>query len=207
MKRIVGLLLGVLVAALLVPGVSQAQGVVLQGTIQEVDCQSNAIFITAADGSHIFPAPSTVFVNSTPVPFCTLQQYIGSDVRVTVEASGSRLVATRVEAYGEGVVPSTPVNVAQAAPIYAPAPQLTGDPLGWMLVGGLLVLLTVDHYGVYRQYPYYGPYYPIYHRPYYHRYLGWIRGPLYRFDTRWGHWRPVAPPHIVPPHVIPPHHR
>ena len=145
--------LGILLVILGVAGIAQAQNwIQVQGRLQAVDCQTNAVVLNAPDGTHVFPmvANAPVFINSAPASFCTLRQYVGGNATVSVTATGNQLVAGRVDVF------------TAAAPVpSAPAP---GN----------------GYYGPYNGGPYYGgPYYggPYYGGPYcYNPYYG---GPYY----------------------------
>ncbi|HKV43121.1 MAG TPA: hypothetical protein VJT32_00365 [bacterium] len=139
MRKLVAMTLGILTATLTMAGVGQAQSTpAIQGTIQAVDCQTNALVMDAADGTHVVPAGpyTTAFVDSAPVSFCTLRQYVGDNAAVTVAPGANQLVAERVDVYTAAVPTSTP----------APASAISGMPawaeiaLGTVIVGGLLYL-------------------------------------------------------------------
>jgi hypothetical protein len=141
MTKHVVMVVGMIVASLMVPGITQAQNVIaIQGIIQAADCQANTLTLKTADGSArvLSTASSTaVFVNSAAAGLCMLPQYVGSDATVWITASGNQLLAGRVD-----------VSVA-AAP---------------------LVPESVPSYGVGPYYgPNYGPYYGPYYYPYYYR--------------------------------------
>ncbi len=177
MRRVTGLLLGILLPLLGLAGIGHAQSAVqVQGNIQAVDCQTQTIILATAGGSNtIAAADSTpVLINSTSVPFCALQQYIGAPVSVWLVASGDQFVATRIDVIGEvAVVPPAPYVVPEAVPEVAPEPlPIAGIVLGTIVVAGLLYLLVHDHDGAYYRYPYYGTYYHHYYRPAYRPYLG-----------------------------------
>jgi hypothetical protein len=131
-------------ATLAMSGVGLAQGVtIVQGTIQAVDCQTNALVVKASDGTHVFPAgPYTaVYVNSAPVGFCTLQQYVGSNATVSLAPSGNQLVVQRVD-----------VSIASApTPAPTPAPAVSGLPdwakiaIAVIIIGGLVYIGTQRH--------------------------------------------------------------
>jgi hypothetical protein len=168
MKQIAAAGLGVLVVILGMAGLAQAQGEIrVQGTIQAVDCQTNAVVLSAPDGTHVFPmAPeAAVFVDSSPASFCTLQHYIGSTATVSVTAVGSQLAAGRVDVH-TATTPSTPQqpyhpngNTPQPYPNdnYPPPYPYAYPPYPYY---------GYPYYGYpYYPYPYYG--YPYYGYPYY----------------------------------------
>jgi hypothetical protein len=206
MRKFVATTLGILVATLTVSGIGQAQGfTTVQGTIQAVDCQTNALVLRAPDGTHVFPAgPSTaVFVNSTPVRLCALQQYIGSSATVAVAPYGNQWVAERVDVY-IAATPGPPYPAPAPAPTYSTAPPWLGIVLGTIIVGGIVYLLVRGHDGAVHRYPYsrqydqqYGPYYgpypyrydPYQYDPYQYdpyRYDPYQRGPYQRGPYGYG---------------------
>jgi hypothetical protein len=187
MRKFVATTLGILVATLTMAGIGQAQGFpTVQGTIQAVDCQTNALVLRAQDGTHVFPAgPSTaVFVNSTPVSLCALQQYIGSSATVSIAPYASQWVAERVDVY----IAATPYP-APAAPTYSTVPPWLGIVVGTIIVGGLVYLLVRGHDGAIHRYPYSGrydqPYGPYYGPPPY-QYDPYQRGPYPRAPYGYG---------------------
>lgn len=136
-------------ATLTMAGVGHAQDVAtIQGTIESVDCNTKALTLRTADGSQyrmyvLPPASSSIFVNSSPVSFCTLQQYIGSTVTVSVVPNGNRLMVTRVDV-NTTATPSASQNES-------PKPLVTGMPdwakiaLGLIIVGALVYIGTQRH--------------------------------------------------------------
>jgi hypothetical protein len=173
MYKATAVLLGVLLPLLGLAGVGQAQSSVqIQGTIEAVDCQSQTIVLTGPGTSNtVVTAPYTaVLVNSTSVPLCSLQQYVGQPATAWLLATGNEFVATRIDvAVATAVVPPPPV-IPPAPAVVSPLP-VAGIVLGTIAVAGLLYLLVRDH-GYYYRYPYYGPYYRYYYRPWYRPYLG-----------------------------------
>jgi len=101
MQRIAAIVLGILLITLGVPGIALAQNVVyVQGNIQAVDCQANTLVLKGANGEiNTLPvtAYTVVFVNSAPISFCALQQYIGSYAVASVAAAENQLVTGRVD--------------------------------------------------------------------------------------------------------------
>jgi hypothetical protein len=101
MRRVMAVVLGLLLIALATPSVALAQSTVqVQGTIQSVDCGTHTLFLRGAPGVvNTIPGNSytAVFVNGAPVPFCTLQQYVGGYAVATVTAAGNELVAGRID--------------------------------------------------------------------------------------------------------------
>jgi hypothetical protein len=190
MRKIIATTLGILVATLTMAGIGQAQGfTTVQGTIQAVDCQTNALVLRAADGTHVFPAgPSTaVFVNSTPVSLCALQQYVGSSATVSIAPYASQWVAERVDVY----IAATPVPAypAPAAPTYSRVPPWLGIVVGTIIVGGLVYLLVRGHDGAIHRYPYSGRYdqsYGPYYGPSPYPYDPYQRGPYPRSPYGYG---------------------
>jgi hypothetical protein len=142
-------------------GVGQAQQVAtVQGTIQSVDCYSKALTVRMADGSQyrmyvLPPASNSVFVNSTPVSFCTLQQYTGSTVTVSVVPNGSQLAVTRVDV-NAAATPSAAQD--QSKPLVTGMPDWAKIAVGVALVGALVYFGSRRHdppKDPYYQYPYF----------------------------------------------------
>ncbi len=170
MRKVTALLLGMLLPLLGWSGVGQAQSSVqVQGTIQAVDCQAQTVVLSGPGTSNtVSAAPYTaVLVNSTSVPFCALQQYIGAPATAWLLASGNEFTVTRIDVIG----PAAAAYPAPPAAVVAPLP-IVGIILGTIVVAGLVYLLVRDHDGRYYRYPYYGPYYRYYYRPEYRPYLG-----------------------------------
>lgn len=150
MRNLVPIALVVLVATLTLSGIGRAQDVTIRGTIQAVDCKANTLVVKGADGTQysirVSPSGSnsTVFVNSAPVSFCTLQQYIGSHVTVSVASNGDQLMVRRVD------VNATAAAAQSSGPSQGP-PLITGMPkwaevaLGLVLVGALIYIGTQKH--------------------------------------------------------------
>ena len=136
MRKLLSVTLGILVAALTMPGIGQAQGVAIQGTIQAVDCQTYALVVKGQDGTHVLPAdPATaVFVDSAPASFCTLRQYIGRSAAVSLVPRGNQSVAERVDV----TVAATSGQAQPQAALISGMPQWGAIALGAVLVGGLL---------------------------------------------------------------------
>ncbi len=178
MRQATALLLGVLLPLLGLSGIGHAQSAVqVQGSIQAVDCQAQTIVLNTTGGSNTIAAAqyAPVLVNSTNVPFCELEQYIGAPANVWLVASGNQFVAMRIDVIGVAAAPVTvpppPLAVPDATPEVAPVP-IAGIVLGTIIVASLLYLLVHDHDGGYYWYPYYGPYYRHYYRPEYRPYFG-----------------------------------
>ncbi len=146
--KFIAVTLGILVATLTMAGVGQAQEVAtVQGTIQSVDCNTKALTLQTADGSQyrmyvLPPASNSVFVNSAPVSFCTLQQYIGSTVNVSVVPNGNRLMVTRVDVTTTAT-PSSSQN--ESKPLITGMPDWAKIALGVVIVGALFYFGTQHH--------------------------------------------------------------
>lgn len=163
MRKFVAGTLGILLAILTISDIGQAQGITtVQGTIQAVDCRTSSLVLKAPDGTHVFPtAPNTpVFVNSTPIGLCTLQQYIGSSATVSIAPRGDQWVAERVDVYAAAPAPTN------TAPSVSSAPPWLGIVLGTIIVGGLVYLLVRGRDGSVQRYPYSGPYDQSQYGPY-----------------------------------------
>lgn len=150
-----------LVATLSMAGVGQAQQVAtVQGTIQSVDCYSKALTVRLADGSSyrmyvLPPASNSVFVNSTPVSFCELQQYTGSTVAVSVVPNGSQLTVTRVDVN---------TTATRSASDQSGKPLITGMPDWAKIAVGVVIVGALVYFGSRRHDP---PKDPYYQYPYY----------------------------------------
>jgi hypothetical protein len=158
MRRAVAVLLGMLLPILGLADAGLAQPAVqLQGTIQSVDCQNQTVALAAAGGSNVVAATDStvVLVNSTSVPFCTLQRYVGAAATAWVLPSGSDLQVTRIDVVGPSAEPAST----------APAPavsssQTLGIVLGALAVGALGYIIGRST-SVQPQ-PVYAPYQPVY---------------------------------------------
>ena len=139
MQKAIALLLGTFLPVAGLSGIAQAQSSVqIQGTVQAIDCKAQTIVLSNPGTSNtVVAAPYTVvLVNSTSVPFCLLQQYIGASATAWLVASGNEFIATRIDVHvGAASVPAAP------APAYLPYN-------GYSLYNG---------YYPYYYYPYYGP--------------------------------------------------
>jgi hypothetical protein len=190
MRRTTALLLGTLLPLLGWSGVGDAQSSVqVQGTIQAVDCQAQTIVLVGPDTSNtIAAAPYTVvLVNSTSIPLCALQQYVGAPATVWLLASGNEFTATRIDVVAQAVGAPLPPASASYPAVTTPLP-VVGIVLGTIVVAGLVYLLTRDDDGHFYRYPYYGPYYRHYYRPEYRPYFGF-------YPT-------IAPIITVPPVIV-----
>ena len=148
--------LGVLVATLTIAGVGHAQEVAtIQGTIQSVDCNTKALTVQTADGSQyrmyvLASASSSVFVNSNPVSFCTLQQYVGSNATVSALPNGGQLVVKRVDVLTTGAPTSTQNTAGHGMPDWAKV------AIGVALVGALVFFASSQRHDTQPQnQPYY----------------------------------------------------
>ena len=170
MRRVIALALGILMPALGVTGVGQAQStsaVQVQGVIEAVDCQSGTIQLSNGNGtSTIYAAPyTTALVGTTSVPFCSLGTYVGAPAAIWVVPDSGQFSAAQIVVTGP--VAAGPV----ATPSISPVP-ITGVVLGTVVVAGLVYLLVHGPDGGYYRYPYYGPYYRFYYHAGYRPYTG-----------------------------------
>jgi hypothetical protein len=184
------MVLGILVATLTMAGVSQAQEVAtIQGTIQSVDCNAKALVVQTPDGSqyrmYVSPTSTGVFVNSTPVSFCTLQQYVGSNATVSVLPNGSQLVVKRVDVLTT-VTPSPTQNPSGTAA--HGMPDWAKVAIGVALVGALVYFVSSQRHDSQPQ-----------NQPYYQCSDGsWGKScpplsPNQLYLCRDGSWRPYCP--------------
>lgn len=138
--------LGILVATLTIAGVGQAQEVTtIQGTIQSVDCNTKALVVRTADGSQyrmyvLPPASTSVFVDSNPVSFCALQQYVGRNVTVSILPNGNQLAVKRVDVYTTAT-PSSAQNPPSKGAING-MPDWAKVAIGVALVGALVYFVS-----------------------------------------------------------------
>src|SRR5579864_625524 len=174
MRRATALLLGTLLPLLGWSGIGDAQSSVqVQGTIQAVDCQAQTgVLVGPGTWNTIAAAPYTVvLVNSTSIPLCALQQYVGAPATVWLLASGNEFTATRIDVVAQAVAAPLPPASSAYPEVTTPLP-VVGIVLGTVVVAGLVYLLTRDDDGHFYRYPYYGPYYRHYYRPEYRPYFG-----------------------------------
>jgi hypothetical protein len=126
MRRVAAVALAVVVVILGAAGAGSAQNFIqVNGVIQAYDCQTNALVLRAPDGVHVFPlAPNAaVYLNSTPLAFCALRQYVGSYAVASVGANEGQFFAARVD-----VFPSAAPPGAYPGPGYYP--YYYGPPFG-----------------------------------------------------------------------------
>jgi hypothetical protein len=150
-----------------ITGVSQAQTAAeIQGNIDSVDCQAGTVTLDSYGGAETIYASDTtaVGVETSNVPFCTLEGYIGAPATVWVVPWGSDFLATQIDVTG----PVASVPVAEAI---VPMP-VVGIVLGTVLSDGLLYLIVHDGTAYYR-YPYWGAYYRHYYQARYRPYGGY----------------------------------
>jgi hypothetical protein len=191
--RFLAVTLGTLLATLTLAGVGQAQEVAtIQGTLQSVDCNTKALVIKTADGSEyrmyvLPPASTSIFVNSNPVGFCTLQQYVGSNVTVSVLPNGNQLVVKRVDVQTTAT-PSSTQN--------QPSGQLINGMPGWAKIAlGVAIVGALIYFGTQRHDP------PSASQPYYQcRDGSWgqscpppPQSQPYYYQCRDGSWRQYCP--------------
>jgi hypothetical protein len=155
MRTLVPMALVMLVATLTMSGIGQAQGVTtIQGTIQTVDCQTNALVVKAADGDHVLPAgtQTAVFVNSSPATLCTLQQDIGRDATVSLAPNGNQWVIARVDV----TVAATPgpAQAPASTALISGMPKWAEVALAAGLIGGIAYIAVNGHQKAVQSEPY-----------------------------------------------------
>jgi hypothetical protein len=167
--KIIAVALAAFIPFLGLSGVGQAQTAAeITGDLQAVDCQSGTMTLDSSDGNAdvIYASDSTaVTVESSAVPFCTLDGYVGAPVTAWVVPYGSEFYATQIDVTGPAYV--LPATESAIAPL-----PIVGTVLGTVLLGGLLYLAAND-FGSYYLYPYYGAYYYHYHHAGYRPYRGY----------------------------------
>ena len=163
MKIVTALALSVLVPLLGFAGAGQAQpsAIQVQGIVQAVDCQAQTVTLSAPDGTNTINAAdyTAVLVNSTSVPFCGLQGYVGTPATAWLIANGDQFLATQIDV----TAPVAEVPAPAPAAVIAPVP-IEGTVLGTVVAAGLVYLLVHAPDGDYYRYPYYGEYYRHYYR-------------------------------------------
>ena len=121
MNKTTAMTLGIVLAALLMPGHVRAQRLIaVGGIIESADCQANTLTVKATDGSAraLATTPTTVvFVDSKAADLCELPFLVGSDATVWLTPPGDHLVAGRMY-----VTTTAAPLVAQPAPGYGYAP-------------------------------------------------------------------------------------
>ncbi len=170
MSRVLALALSVSLALLGAAGVGHAQSAIeVQGTIEGVDCQTLTVVLSAPTGTNTVTAAdyTAVLINSTSVPFCTLEAYIGATATAWLVPNGNQFSVTRIDVSGPATVAPAPVT-----PEVSPVP-IWGVVLGTIVVAGLIYLLVHGPDGGYYRYPYYGEYYRHYYHPEYKPYRGY----------------------------------
>lgn len=145
MTKATAVMLGALLATLSLAGIGQAQDVAtIQGTIQAVDCTTKALEVKTPDGAqykvYVVPASTAVFVNSQPVNFCSLQQYVGSTATVSLVPNGSQLMVKRVDV-STAAVPGSTQNQPSTL-INGNVPTWAKIAVGVVLVGALVYFGT-----------------------------------------------------------------
>lgn len=125
MQKAIALLLGMALPVVGLSGIAQAQSSLqIQGTVQAVDCTAQTINLSSPGTSNtVAAAPHTaVLVNSTSVPLCSLQQYLGAPATVWLIATGNKFVATRIDVHvAAAPVPAVPAPTYSSFNGYAPS--------------------------------------------------------------------------------------
>ena len=171
MRKVLAVVLGVLLPLLGFAGAGQAQSAIqVQGTIQAVDCAAGTVVLSAPIGSNTISAAdyTAVLVNSTSVPFCSLQEYIGAPATAWLIANGDQFSVTQIDVTGPIAAVPAPVTTEVVSPV-----PIVDAVLGTILVAGLVYLLVHGPDDDYYRYPYYGDYYRHYYRPEYRPFTGY----------------------------------
>jgi hypothetical protein len=159
MRKAIAIVLGPLLVILGLAGAGLAQsGVQVQGTIQSVDCQSQTVVLNGSGGSNTLTVgdSTAVLVNSASVPFCTLQQYVGSPATAWLLPTGNEFEVTQIDVTGP----------ASASPTVS-SPSTLELVLGAIAVAGLGYLIGHSTSQPPVVYPSGYPYYPGYAAPQY----------------------------------------
>jgi hypothetical protein len=157
MRKAMAFLLGMLLPILGLADLGLAQSAVqLQGTIQSVDCQSQTVVLSGSSGANAIAATgaTAVLVNSSSVPFCALQQYVGAPATAWVIPDGNEIQATRIDVAGPATEAPAP---APGTAVSSPSPL--GIVLGALAVGTLGYILGRASTAQ----PYYQPVYQVDH--------------------------------------------
>jgi len=171
LRNVTGLAVSVFVSLLGLAGVSHAQSAIqIQGAIQTVDCQAQTVVLSAPTGTNTISAAdyTAVLVNSTSVPFCTLESYIGATATAWLVPNGSQFSVTQISVTGPATVATPSVGTAEVTPV-----PIWGVVLGTIVVAELVYLLVHAPDGGYYRYPYYGEYYRHYYHAEYRPYAGY----------------------------------
>jgi len=99
-RTFIAVAITIFVSLLRLSGVGQAQTAAeIQGTLDAVDCQSGTMTLDSSGNTQtIYASDSTgVAVESSSVPFCTLDGYVGAPVDAWVVPYGSEFIATQVD--------------------------------------------------------------------------------------------------------------
>jgi hypothetical protein len=125
MKQATTICLGVLSAILCLSGAGQGQPaatVQVQGTIRAVNCQAYTLTLQTPSGVTVYRAAASaaVVVNSTGVPFCALQQYLGATANVWLTPTGNEILITHIDAVAQPYQPPAPPPAPTAPAPYGP---------------------------------------------------------------------------------------
>jgi hypothetical protein len=150
---------------------AQAQQAELEvdGIIQSVDCQDGSMTLSANDGLNTIDATNdtAVLINTTSVPFCSLEGFVGAPATAWLQPNGDQFYASQIDVNGPAA--GYPTVVTEG---YDPVP-IWGTVLGTVVFDGLVYLMVHSPDGGYYRYPYYGAYYYEYYEPNYQPYNGW----------------------------------
>jgi len=169
-RRIVAVAISALLPLLGLAGIGDAQQAVqISGILEAVDCSAQTVVLSAPTGANTVAAAAytAVLINSTSVPFCTLEAYIGAPATAWLVANGNQFTATQIAVTGPPTAPAPADVTAGVSPV-----PIWGVVLGTVVVAGLLYLLVQGPDGGYYRYPYWGEYYRRYYHPEYRLYAG-----------------------------------
>jgi hypothetical protein len=142
MRQLTAVLAVLFVTCLGLAGVGNAQAqqpLLLQGTLQSANCQTQEITVNTSGGATTFPVTNqtAIYVNGTLTPVCSLQSFAGSPVTVYLVPSNSEFVLGRVDVGATQAAPQ-PASSSVTSPGTSTA---VGIALGALFLGGLAYVL------------------------------------------------------------------
>ncbi|HKV46252.1 MAG TPA: hypothetical protein VJT32_16505, partial [bacterium] len=120
MRKLIAVVLGVLLPLLGVTGIGQAQSAIqVQGIIESVDCGAGTVVLSAPNGSTTVGVANytAVLVNSTSIPFCSLEGYVGAPATVWLIPDGNQFSASQIDVTGPAAEVPAPSAAVSPLPI------------------------------------------------------------------------------------------